>query len=74
MNTSTPSPNPFELAIESLETALADLAVNARAVLALVQRKATHKYNDAKVSDRADLSRLELVLSELLSALPARTA
>jgi hypothetical protein len=68
MNTSTPSPNPFDFAIESLESSLAELATVARKLLARIQPDlAARKFQDTK--RHATLARLETVLSDLLSSL-----
>jgi hypothetical protein len=72
-NTPTPTPNPFETAvaieIENLRTSLANLATVATSVLARIQREASaRRFKDA--NRQADLARLEMSLSELLTALP----
>jgi hypothetical protein len=73
MKTPTPPPNPFETAvaieIENLRTSLANLATVATSVLARIQREASdRRYKDP--TRQAHLARLEMSLSELLTALP----
>jgi hypothetical protein len=56
--------------VETLETALADLAVAARAVMKLIHGEAGHKQTTH--ANHADLVRLEILVSDLLFALQAR--
>jgi hypothetical protein len=68
--TTTPHPIDLDASIETLAANLDNLAVTTRAVLARIQREALdRKYRDPNRA--ATLARLEMALSELLTALPA---